>query len=303
MTPAQKHDNSLELLSTERVRQLSPQLRRAAWYILENQGDIATRSQRFIADAAALPAPTFTRLARAVGLESYDQLRDICRENLLQSQTALADRAFALGNSDDSGLPLIARHASAAVNNTSRLMENIDAGEMQEACHLLSDARRVVLIGEMSSRGLVEYATYIANMSLKGWKTLGRSADSLSAELAMLGPEDACIVVSSRPYSARAIEIAEYVADCGTPIIAVTDSAFSPAAAMARHKFYAGNDSPQFFPSHASILVLLEALIDMVVREKGTEVQHYIAAVERQNHKLAEYWQDDPAKNKRRMNS
>ena len=41
--------------------------------------------------------------------------------------------------------------------------------------------------------------------------------------------------------------------------------------------------------------MFLEALIGMVIRERGKEAQQHIAAVERQNHKLNEYWQDTPA--------
>ena len=36
----------------------------------------------------------------------------------------------------------------------------------------------------------------------------------------------------------------------------------------------------------------------MVIRERGTEEQKHIAAVERQNHILKEYWQEDLATNK-----
>jgi hypothetical protein len=34
----------------------------------------------------------------------------------------------------------------------------------------------------------------------------------------------------------------------------------------------------------------------MVIRERGVQALQHIAAVERQNHKLNEYWRDGPAK-------
>lgn len=56
--------------------------------------------------------------------------------------------------------------------------------------------------------------------------------------------------------------------------------------------------SLQFFPSHLALVVVLEVIIDMVIRERGIEAQKHIAAVKRQNHILNEYWQEDLAANK-----
>jgi|TARA_A200000113_G_scaffold155886_1_gene140604 hypothetical protein len=49
-------------------------------------------------------------------------------------------------------------------------------------------------------------------------------------------------------------------------------------------------------------MVVLEALVDMVTRERGTEAQKHIAAVERQNQILNEYWQENLATNKGELN-
>lgn len=289
----------LEDLTPERLKSLSPQLRRAARFIVERPGDVATRSQRHIARAADLPAPTFTRLAQAIGLHSYDQLRDLCREDVLPKKTTLADRAQAVVSSPArEDLPLVEQHAAAMMQNLEAVVDRIDHVSLSDAARLLARARRVVVIGEMSARGLVDYAAYVANMSVTGWNVLGRMGETLGFELANLGPEDACVVVSMSPYSARAVDMAQHVADCGVPVIALTDNALSPLSAMANHRFYVGTNSPQFFPSHALSMLVFETLLDMVIRERGAEAQEHIAAVERQNHKLNEYWRDRPAKRK-----
>ena len=288
--------DDLQTIITANLAGLSPQLRRAARFVVENPGDIAMRSQRYAAQVSQLPAPTFTRLARAVGLDDYDGLRDLCRADVLRSRTVLADRARALvADCDHDALPLPTRHANAAIRNVQAMVSRTDPQEFTNAARLLSRAGRVVLIGEMSARGLVDYASYVANMSLTGWKVLVRAGESLSVDLAMLRPDDACIIVSINPYANRAVEIAKHVVNCDVRLIAVTDNAMSPLAPMATHSFFVGTDSPQFFPSHVSSLMVIETLIDMVIRVRGAEAQKHIAAVERQNHQVNEYWQDGPA--------
>jgi DNA-binding MurR/RpiR family transcriptional regulator len=92
------------------------------------------------------------------------------------------------------------------------------------------------------------------------------------------------------------VETLKYVVDCNVPTIALTDNAMSPLATLAHYSFFIGTDSPNFFPSHVPTLLVLETLVDMVIRERGVQALQHIAAVERQNHKLNEYWRDGPAK-------
>ena len=279
---------------------LSPQLRRAARYVIEHPGEIATRSQRHVATVSNLPPPTFTRLSRAIGLQNYDQLRELCRYEILQNKIELADRAKALVEETKEGSKrqsFIARQSAAAIVNLHSIVEQTPSDHLEEAAQLLKDAKHVVLIGEMSARGLMDYTSYIANISLSGWKVLGRSGESLASELARLSPEDICIVGSIKPYSNRSIETTKHVTKSGLPVIAITDNILSPLAALARINFFVETESPQFFPSHVSMLVVLETLVDMVIRKGGTEAQKHIAAVERQNHILNEYWQEEPAIN------
>jgi DNA-binding MurR/RpiR family transcriptional regulator len=279
-------------LIPSKLQMLSPQLRKAARYVVDNPGEVATRSQRQIADIAQLPAPTFTRLARAIGYNSYDEMRETCRVDVLQARTALADKAQILVDGDLGRANFATKHAASAIRNTEKLITNLDIKDLDAAADLLSKARRVVLIGMMSGRPVVDYAVYLANMSLTGWTVLGRDGEGLATSLTSLGPEDACITFSIDPYAKRALDIAELVSNCGVPLVALTDNMLSPAAKNAHFCFYMGADSPQFFPSHVAATVFFEILIGMVIQIKGKEAQERIAAIEQQNHNLGEYWQD-----------
>ncbi len=291
-------ESRLKNLTPHNLQALSPQLRRAAHYVVENPGEVATRSQRSIARNANLPAPTFTRMARAIGYANYDALRDSCRAEILGSRNHLARKAQVLVDADDKNSGIAARQAAAAIHNTEALVATLDPGELDAAVSVLAHARRVALIGEMSAMPVVEYAHYLANMSLTGWIVPGRGGAGLANDLADLGSDDACILFSIRPYAARAIAVAGSISSRGVPLIALTDSRLSPVAAHARHCFCICTESPQFFPSHVAAVVFFEAIIGMIVRLRGKEAQERIAAVERQNHQLERYWQDKPASNK-----
>jgi DNA-binding MurR/RpiR family transcriptional regulator len=50
----------------EHFNRLSPQLRKAARYLLDHRDDVALLSMRELAQAAGLPSVTFVRLSRAL---------------------------------------------------------------------------------------------------------------------------------------------------------------------------------------------------------------------------------------------
>jgi len=288
--------DSIHALAPDQLKGLSPQLRRAAQFIIDHTDDVATRSLRHIAQEAGLPPPTFSRLARAIGYESYDALREICRTAISRRRSLLADKALELvDGARDRDAPFLVTHAAAAMRNTQMLLENIDFDEFEAMALRLASARRVVLIGELSARPFVDYASYVAAMSLPNWTVIGRGGGNLSAELVDLGSEDVAVVFSIEPYALRSVETTRAVAARSVYVVSITDSPLSPVAALAASVFIVSAESPQFFPSHVGATVLIEALIGMVVRERGAKSQRRIAQVERQSHELSEYWQETPA--------
>lgn len=285
-------------LSPGKIQSLSPQLRKAARFLVENPGEIATRSQRFIAKSTDLPAPTFTRLARAMGYDSYDDLREMCREEVLHKRTLLAEKAQAQIRDSHSEASFAAHHVSASLRNLDILISDLDPEQLEAGVQLLARAPQVALIGVLSAKPIMDYVAYLANMSLGGWHALGQESNALANDMANLDENSACIVFSVQPYAARAVELARWVSGKNVPIIAVTDSPVAPAAEYARHCFCLKTDSPQFFPSHATAIVFFEAIVGMLIQKNGKTAQERIAKIEQQNHELGEYWRDKPANDK-----
>ncbi len=58
---------------------LSKQLKKSAGYVLDHPGNIATLSMRQVAARADVPPPTMNRLAKSLGFETYNAMRDISR--------------------------------------------------------------------------------------------------------------------------------------------------------------------------------------------------------------------------------
>ena len=275
---------------------LSPRLKLAARFVAEYPHKVAMRSLRQIASVSELSPPTFTRLARAVGCENYEELREICRHEVTRQSRTFADKAKLLqrrGPGDAYRKPgtLVRHQGAAAIANIEMLLATIDSRKVDRAADALATSDRVLLVGLLSSTAFMDYAAYMANMAFLNWQVVGRSGMSMPAGVFDATPRDAVLVLTKSPYARRSIEAARIAKQAGARVIAITDGVHSPIIPHAQIVFIVSTDSPNFFPSHAATLVLFEALIGMVVRRSGKRAQARIAAVEKVNRSHGEYWQ------------
>ena len=277
---------------------LSPQLRRAARYVSDHPEDVATHSLRQVASKSGLTPPTYSRLARAIGFDQYEGLRDRCRNELRQTRLSLADRATLLQKPAKNN-PKVGRgsfaaiHARSAVSGIQRLLDDLDTGQLAKAADHLATAENVFLIGSMSGRTMVEYLAYMANMVTANWQVVGQGATSVPATLAGIGENDAVLAIAIAPYASKTVKAVQFASTtaAGANVVIITDDLLSPILKYAKYSFLIPTESPQFFPSHVAIVTFLEILTGMVVRRLGEEGQNRINAVEQSSHAIGDYWQ------------
>ena len=73
--------------------EMTPELRKAAAFVLENPNEVSVSSIREIAEAANVKPNTFVRMARSVGFGGYDEFREPFRGEIRQSRASFPDRA------------------------------------------------------------------------------------------------------------------------------------------------------------------------------------------------------------------
>ena len=275
---------------------LTPQLRIAAGFVAENPNEVASRSLRYVAGITNLSPPTFSRLARALGFATYEDLREACRNQLQQQRLIFAEKAATLqeGEEAEPGKgTFIVRHGSAVIGNINTLLNSIDPQQIEHVSALLEKANRVLLIGNMSSRPFVDYMGYMASMAFENWQVLDQGSSSPAIMQASIRPHDVVLVICKAPYAKRSIEIARHAREVGATVIGITDSTFSPLSVASNISLIVTTESPQFFSSHVATLVLIEAIIGMTVAKSGKGARARIAAIESASHDMGEYWSID----------
>ena len=284
------HDQTLEDRLAKHYAGLSGQLQKAADFVAAHPLDIASRSLRAISAETDVSPATFSRLSRALGYASFEDMKTVSRQSVGQQVVSLSARAEALRQGDASGKSMLQRQSRACVRNIEDFASRVDEEKLAQAAGLLGRAAKVVLFGALSSRAMTHYMAYLAQYFAPNWSLAGPGGASLGAQVASLGRDDAVLIVTMSPYAQRAIATAQLAKASGADIVLITDSYKCPALAHATLGFVVPTESPQFFSSYAVTLVLIETLIAMIVSASGEEATAAIEKVEAKNQELGEYW-------------
>lgn len=270
---------------------LSAQLRRAADYASAHPVDIASRSLRSVASDSGISPATFSRMAKALGYDTFEGLREELRVAIGTVPDSFSARAGRLQQAHGASRDGFAdAHAAACIGNINTLFDQIDRTMLSDMVSRLHQARRVVLLGSLGSTAIVEYMSYMANFLRQDWVLGGRMGASLGSALVDLDTQDALILVTKPPFAARGLRAVEQAAEQGVYVIVITDNFACPVLARADAPIIVPSDSPHFFSSYTATLVLVETLIGMLATMGGAEATERIAAVEERNRRLEEVW-------------
>ncbi len=122
----------------------------------------------------------------------------------------------------------------SATRSIAALREKIDPHQLDKAIKLLAEAETIYLVGLRRSFPISSYMSLCLRQA--GVKNMLIDAvGGLAAEdVGFATPQDRILAISFTPYASETISLAQRAAARNVPVIAITDSPFSPLASVAR---------------------------------------------------------------------
>ena len=280
---------------------MSREVKRATAYVLKNPAKVATHSMRRVSKEAGVTPPTMSRMVKFIGFDSYETFRDVYRNEYHYIAGNFGDRARDLQSRTNGDLEesLWSDLVEANHAHLSYLTSSVRPVSLKRAAERLLAARRVYVMGMLSSYSLASYLHYIARLALPNWHLLSARGSMLADEVASLSDKDAVIVIGFAPYARDTVCLAELARKRNASVIAITDELTSPLVGCADNAFVAPNDSPQYFGSYVATVVVMEALVAYVVSLGGSCVLLNIAKIEGTREVFNEYWRPTTSARKR----
>ena len=278
----------------ERLDELTPELRKAAAYVLEHPNDVSVSSIREIADAADVKPNSFMRMARTIGFEGYDDFREPFRQEIRRGATPFPDRARWLQSLAKGGKlgGLYADMAESAIDNIEQTFAATDAGRLKAAADAIIASNHVYVLGVGINHALARNFSYLAGMAMDRIEAIPRPGSVAVDDLSRAGEGDVLIAMTFKPYRTEVVDAVDIARSQGVTVIGISDSPASPITAGSEHSFVVQSETPQFFPSTVATVALLETLMAFVIADAKPKV---IASIERfheRRHALGIY-QDD----------
>ena len=274
---------------------MSPQLRKAARYVLDNPNEVGVSSIREIADAAEVTANSLVRMARAAGFEGYEDLRRPFREALRSGRETFPDRARWLQGIARGGrhARLFGQMANMTLENCAQLFSETTAAELKRAADRIVAARTTYVLGVGISAALEHNFAYLARMALDSVVAVPRDGSLPIDDLARAGSGDVVLAMTYKPYRSDVVDAVRLVGEQGAALIAISDSRSAPIALLAEQTFVVPTETPQFFTSTVAAAALLESLMAFVVADADDRVIANIEGFHRRRYDLGVYIPDE----------
>ncbi len=277
------------------VPEMSPQLRRAAEYLLDNPDSVGFGSVREVAAAAEVKPNTLVRLARAIGFEGFEDLRRPFREALRQGGVSYPDRARWLQSLAKGGQEgaLYVQMAESLLGSLESLFDDHRSAELKRAAERIVAARVTYVLGVGVSHAMVHTFAYLARMALDSVVAVPRDGSLPIDDLAKAGPDDVVLAMTFQPYRREVVDAVQRAELQGVPVIAVTDNRSSPIALKGIQSFILSVETPEPFASTVAATALLETLFAHVVAEAGESAVEGIERFHAERAKVGIYWGED----------
>jgi DNA-binding MurR/RpiR family transcriptional regulator len=270
--PSPRDFESLRAMIITRRQSLPKRLAQVAAHTLDNPDEIAFGTAASVAAAADVQPSTLVRFAQHFGFEGFSDLQRIFRDRLKERTSSYEERLAALRAGARAGShesAILEGFLDAARRSLDKLSHAVEVAKLEHAVAILAGARTIHLIARRRSYPISTYMAY-AFGKLGIPCTLIGSPVGIDAEMLALADKwDAALAVSFSPYASETAEHARILAGRGVPVVAVTDSAFSPLAECAMEWFEVGEADFAGFRSLSATMALAMALTVSVAERRA----------------------------------
>ncbi len=269
--PPPRDFSSLRKAILERRQSLPKRIAQVAAHALDNPDDIAFGTAASIAASAGVQPSTLIRFAQLLGFDGFTAMQAVFRERLRERTSSYDERLSALRSKAAKGAghrAILDGFVAAATTSLQDVSRSIDESALEKAITLLAEAETVHVLARRRSYPVASYIAYaLGKLGVRA--QLLESAAGLEAEMAGFATaKDAAIAVSFSPYARSTIEQAGALARQGVPVVAITDSSFSPLAEFATVWFEITEADFAGFRSLSASMALAMALCIGVAEER-----------------------------------
>jgi DNA-binding MurR/RpiR family transcriptional regulator len=261
---------SLRALIADRRPSLPKRLVQVTEFAAAQPEEIAFGTVATIAAKAHVQPSTLVRFAQALGYAGFSDLQAVFRAHARLRWQDYEQRLATLheDSTDDDPAALLRRFMDTSLVSVQRATQTLDADSLQQAVDLLGRAQTIHLLAARRSFPVAAYLAYaLRNLAVR-CELVDQVAGLAPEQVGLIAPHDAVLAVSFTPYARATVEWAALAARHQVPVLAITDSPFSPLAQSATVWLEVAEADYAGFRSLAATMGLAMTLAVAVARQR-----------------------------------
>jgi DNA-binding MurR/RpiR family transcriptional regulator len=262
----------LKALIIARAPALPRRLTQIASYAVENPDDMAFGTVASIAQSAEVQPSALIRFSQALGYEGFSDLQEVFRSRLRERVLNYGERLEQLrahAPHAAKSAAIFDGFAQASEKSIADLRRRLDPAELDKAVALLARSETIYLAGLRRSFPISSYMSY-AFGKLGVRHVLIDAVGGLAAEdVSFATPKDCLLAISFTPYASETVSLTQSAAARKVPVLAITDSPFSPLAPLASQWIEVREDNFEGFRSMSATLTLAMTLTVAVAEKRS----------------------------------
>ncbi|WP_020185044.1 MurR/RpiR family transcriptional regulator [Methylopila sp. 73B] len=265
----------LAALIRDRYADLSPAERKLADVLNEFPGEIAAYTASELAKVAGVSNAAVTRLARRLGLDGYEEMRRIARE-----ERQAGSPLFLLAR-DEAGAPSpAARHRDASLANVGGAFERLDETALNAAAEALAAAPRMWIAGFRSGAAFAAHLRWQLIQFRPDVHLLAGAGETLGETVASIGTGDVVAVFGLRRRTPAVRPIVRAARDAGASVLLIADHGVGPDDDLASWTFRCTTRSEGPLDNYVGVLALCHALAGAVIARLEAQGRRRLARIE-----------------------
>jgi len=237
---------------------LAPAERRVAEMLVDLGPQATLLSAAALAEQLGTSDATVVRTAKALGYSGLAELRRALAA--YGNEPPLGERLRRTLDQTSGGalFESTIHHHLASIDVLTR---NVSAAAFHEAVSILAGADRVVWRGVGPSAHLAGYGQLLTQRLGKPSSALVHTGTSFADELLTITPRDAIVLLAYGRLQSHVRVLIERAETLKTPIVLITDTIGRKLDSVRGITLQCGRGAPGLFASHATTLVVIEALV------------------------------------------
>jgi DNA-binding MurR/RpiR family transcriptional regulator len=262
----------LRALIVARAAQLPRRLAQIAAFAVENPDEMAFGTVAALAQSANVQPSALVRFSQALGYQGFSDLQEVFRSRLRERVFTYDERLEQLrAHTPNAAKSLAILHgfAQAGEKSITDLRNRIDPASLEEAVALLNRADTIYLTGLRRSFPIAAYISYTLGKLGVRHVLIGGVGGLAQEDVRFATAKDCLLAISFTPYASETIGLASAAKGRKVPILAITDSPFSPLVPFASSRIEVQEASFEGFRSMAATLALAMTLTVSLAERRG----------------------------------